>query len=118
MARNWIAVVENLSPTEEKAQASATAAATVHVKEKAEDINAIREKQIDLRGGHSPTGGWTAMQCGFRENRQRVVQKCNRIASERLKGADTVYRSLRTLMPAGVLGRAKREGCQFFGDIN
>lgn len=41
-------MVENPSPTEHRAEA-----ATVHVKEKAGHINAIRETRIDSRDGYS-----------------------------------------------------------------
>lgn len=44
-------MVENPAPTEQKAEASA-----VHVKEKASDINAIREMR-DSRDRHNPAGG-------------------------------------------------------------
>lgn len=44
-------MVENPSPTEHKAEAAAA-----HVKEKASDINAIREMR-DSRDGHNPAGG-------------------------------------------------------------
>lgn len=80
-------MVENPSPTEWKAEASA-----VHVKEKAEDITAIREKQIDSRVGHNQTGGGGSQCSVDLEHTKSFPEMKKRNCTWESKGhTDTVY---------------------------